>query len=394
MAKRTFIGFVFAALFLMISATAMAYSIRDDATGGDCTQIGVWDAGTKTCTLTRDIYEGISIDSDGITLDGNGQTIHGNNAGIGVSLSGREDVLIKNLNVKQFPYGIYLYYSNNNRLLNNTIAHNYWSYGIMLYGSSNNIVSHNVASSTYFGGGILLVFSTDNVLSFNNTSNTFYGYGLRITGSGNLISDNIASKNGTGIYINGSGNILNGNTLAWNTVSGMTLTLSGNKIFNNNFIANSKQTWIYGDGYNNTFTVEASVGGNYWSDYDAPEEGCNDLNNDGFCDSPYYFTVGVDYLPWTTQDGWVTPKRLIENVVAEIGTSLSSGVITNEGIATSLISTLENALVVLDQGNIQAAENMLQAFINKVEAQSGKQITGETATALIEAAKQIINKMQ
>jgi len=56
MAKRTIIGLVFAALFLMVSATAMAYSIRDDATGGDCTQIGVWDAGTKTCTADGDLY--------------------------------------------------------------------------------------------------------------------------------------------------------------------------------------------------------------------------------------------------------------------------------------------------------------------------------------------------
>ncbi len=52
MAKRTFIGLMAMVLFSGLATTAMAYSIRDDATGGDCTQIGIWDAGTKTCTLT------------------------------------------------------------------------------------------------------------------------------------------------------------------------------------------------------------------------------------------------------------------------------------------------------------------------------------------------------
>ena len=124
------------------------------------------------------------------------------------------------------------------------------------------------------------------------------------------------------------------------------------------------------------------------------EEGCSDINNDGFCDLPYSIPEGyADYLPWTRQDGWVTPERLIKNAIAEVGTLLSAGAITNEGVAKSLTSTLENALVVLDQGNAQAAGNMLQAFINKVEAQAGKQITEENAIELIEVVQQIISKM-
>ena len=50
------------------------YTISDDATGGDCTTIGTWNSGTKTCTLTGnltvDSKHGIEIHSDGITLDG------------------------------------------------------------------------------------------------------------------------------------------------------------------------------------------------------------------------------------------------------------------------------------------------------------------------------------
>jgi len=50
-------------------------TITDDATGGGCTTIGTWDSASKTCTLTSDVSEQITIGSDGITLDGNSHTI-------------------------------------------------------------------------------------------------------------------------------------------------------------------------------------------------------------------------------------------------------------------------------------------------------------------------------
>ncbi len=39
--------------------------------------------------------------------------------------------------------------------------------------------------------------------------------------------------------------------------------------------------------------------GNYYSDYDGPEEGCNDTNDDGFCDMPRNISSGtsVDLYP-------------------------------------------------------------------------------------------------
>ena len=53
------------------------------------------------------------------------------------------------------------------------------------------------------------------------------------------------------------------------------------------------------------FNVAVPKGGNYWSYYDTSSEGCDDINNDGFCDNPYTFTGGVDNLPWTRQNGWL-----------------------------------------------------------------------------------------
>ena len=43
--------------------------------------------------------------------------------------------------------------------------------------------------------------------------------------------------------------------------------------------------------------------GNYYSDYDEPEEGCNDTNQDGYCDQPRNISGGssVDLYPATSQ---------------------------------------------------------------------------------------------
>ena len=58
------------------------------------------------------------------------------------------------------------------------------------------------------------------------------------------------------------------------------------------------------NGGDNAFNLAAPTGGNFWSDFDTPSEGCTDRNSDGFCDSPKVFARGQDDLPWTTQNGW------------------------------------------------------------------------------------------
>lgn len=78
--KKLAVSLLFTILFVGIASSATAYIIRDDATGGDCTLIGIWDSEAKTCTLTTDLYNlyyGIGIGSDGITIDGDGHTISG-----------------------------------------------------------------------------------------------------------------------------------------------------------------------------------------------------------------------------------------------------------------------------------------------------------------------------
>lgn len=60
--------------------------------------------------------------------------------------------------------------------------------------------------------------------------------------------------------------------------------------------------------------------------------------------------------------------------------------VDHPGVANSLTSKLQNALKARDRGNFKAFENILNAFINEVEAQSGKKIDAGYAATLIEWA--------
>ena len=60
----------------------------------------------------------------------------------------------------------------------------------------------------------------------------------------------------------------------------------------------------YDNTNNNAWNVGPPGGGNHWSDYDEPSEGCNDVNADGFCDEPYTkITDGIDNYPVTSYIG-------------------------------------------------------------------------------------------
>ena len=64
-----------------------------------------------------------------------------------------------------------------------------------------------------------------------------------------------------------------------------------------------------------------------------------------------------------------------------------------QGIANSLDQKLQNALAaleVINAGQRQDAINKMEAFINAVEAQRDKQLTGEQTDSLIALAQEIL----
>jgi hypothetical protein len=64
-----------------------------------------------------------------------------------------------------------------------------------------------------------------------------------------------------------------------------------------------------------------------------------------------------------------------------------------QGIANSLVSQLQSALTSINAGKNTQAANQLDAFINHVQAQSGKHLTTSQANQLIADAQNIINSL-
>jgi len=255
-------------------------SIADNPTGGDCASFGTWDAAAKTCTITGDIdmtgADGFHIDDNNVTLDGGGHTLTGGLSGDGVYLYGRTGVNVRNLNITGFSIGVYLGGE-----------------------SSGNIIDGNNTSGAAMG--IFLSHANGNTITDNNCASGGYGINLSNSSASNTVQRNTVLGNSEGIYVATAG----ANTFSYNTISsnarGICITSSNGNIFHhNNLLANTTQAAVYG-GAGNLFNWLLPNGGNYWSDWTAP-----DSNSDGFVDSPYTFLGGSDDYPWTTQNGWDT----------------------------------------------------------------------------------------
>jgi len=66
------------------------------------------------------------------------------------------------------------------------------------------------------------------------------------------------------------------------------------------------------------------------------------------------------------------------------------GHITKQGVAKSLMAKVDAAQASLDRGNAHTAANQLRAFINEVNAQSGKGIQADHAAHLVMHAEKVI----
>ena len=80
----------------------------------------------------------------------------------------------------------------------------------------------------------------------------------------------------------------------------------------------------------------------------------------------------------------VGADELISNLIKTV-----DGMNIHAGIKNSLIVKLDNALTSVKHGNKRTAENILDAFVNEVNAQRGKKLTAEQAASLITSVEDI-----
>lgn len=335
LARLIFFALVFSIFGALTAEEARAAKVirhlRDDATGGDCTQVGIWSAATKTCTLGGNTTDLFSIDSNNITLDGNGYTITGTNTGIdryetgggiAVNVVGRSGVTIRNVKITRFDYGVDLYNTNSSTVTGVTAINSAWA-GISLTGANNNTLTNNVISNNNIDTGICVGFaSSNNEISGNQIAATERGLYVHTTCQYNNIANNTLTShvNALSFMEFDSYNNVSGNTFSGNEVAVYSRNASNNNTMVDNRVENNGSGFLIEDVVNNVVagntisgnTIQARVtggngnsfnrpisagGGNRWGDYDSPAEGCVDNNADGFCDSPYQFQGGIDNLP-------------------------------------------------------------------------------------------------
>jgi parallel beta-helix repeat protein len=209
-------------------------------------------------------------------------------------------VINSGLNPSGLPYlGVRLLSVNNSTISNNNVSNNDHGIGLWTY-SNNNLIEDNIAF--YNNAGIVIAdHSSYNMIRKNNASFNFYhGINPYLNSNENTIIDNKVLNNG---YYGITPSSAHNNIITENLVSGNAYGIytysyfsqsSGNLIYRNNIIGNINQAY---DDSGLNFWNNSTLG-NHWSNFDEPIEGCNDLNNNGICDSSFSIPISsIDHYP-------------------------------------------------------------------------------------------------
>jgi len=222
--------------------------------------------------FSDNIYDEIVVERDSIVVDGAGYTVQGTGSETGIDLSYRKTVTIKNMEIKQFHYGIKLAYSLNNNISGNKLKTNYIS-GIELWESSSNSISGNDITGHSFG------------IKLDESSNN------------NTISGNDITENGWGIKVSGSDN----NTIFGNNIAASEQNVievfhsSNNNVYGNN-IANNQKLGIMLSGSSNYNSIkENNIANNGFGGIRLHSSLENTVSGNNITDHTYYYGIKLEY---------------------------------------------------------------------------------------------------
>lgn len=202
-----------------------------------------------TYSLTENTESMIVVQRNNVIIDGNSHTVQGSGSGEGVSLFGVSNVTVKNLNIRGFGGGVYLFWASRNVITGNNVTSNSLL-GLRLYYSSGNSI---------FGNDILANKDEGMRLEYSSNNNS-------------IVGNNVALNGYLGVYVDSS---------------------FGNLVHHNNLANTANQVRVGGPSHSSVNIWDDGFEGNYWSDYAGV-----DLNFDGIGDDPYIIDVdNTDHYP-------------------------------------------------------------------------------------------------
>jgi len=224
-------------------------------------------------------YDQIVVQRNNIIIDGNGYTLQGTGAldSRGIALSRRTNVTIKNMEIKTFYNGIYIYDSSFNSISGNNITNN--DYGIYFYVSSNNLLQDNTLDGNRYGfyvsgfelrhylhsinisnlvdGKPVYYLISQHSLKINPSTHPEVGFLALINSTNITVEDQTLTNNGQGIIIAYTNNTKIQNNNITNNQEGIKLWYSSNDTISGNTITANND---YGIDLNRSFN--STISGN------------------------------------------------------------------------------------------------------------------------------------
>jgi parallel beta-helix repeat protein len=243
----------------------------------------------------------LEVQRDNIVVDGAGFTLKGVDVNAGVTLSGRKNVTIKNLDIRNYVMSVWLHQSTNNIISDNRML---TAFNIIFDSSSNNqITGNNIrGQDTGYRYGVQLNSgSSKNTILGNSFTDT--GIGVRVEGGDyNLISGNCFIRGGTSVLVRGFYNIISKNNMV-DGRGGISVTGPGsyNTIFNNNITGKSKCGIKISWGSSNTvyenYVANSAVGVKLGFDHEFPDRKVEDnvFYHNNFVNNIQFVFIG--YVP-------------------------------------------------------------------------------------------------
>lgn len=215
------------------------------------------------------IGDGLIAGADGIRIDLNGYALSGSGVGVGITITGRRDIVISGGTIANFATGIrtlaatdvdvkHVEFAGNPEGIDfqagsagNSVKENVFRdsliRGIML---RSNAKDNDIKNNTFVNNrvGILVFGGVDNTIKQNDVSgSTLAGIRINVIATGNVLKDNGVSSNAVGIEFlvtptgSAQGNELKGNTLSTNGC-GLKGPTSGNTLRDNVYVDNTSDS--------------------------------------------------------------------------------------------------------------------------------------------------------